>query len=76
MILKTGTTVPVHFVSLPQILQNLINTMITKKMIMLIKDQLTILLLWKNVILKVRKNFGITEFVYVMNIKETMTKVS
>ena len=51
--------------------------MITKMMIMLIKDQLTILLLWKNVILKVRKNyFGITEFVYVMNIKETMTEVS
>ena len=50
--------------------------MITKMMIMLIKDQLTILLLWKNVILKVRKNFGITEFFYVMNIKETMTEVS
>ena len=76
MILKTGTTVPVHFVSLPQILQNLINTMITKMMIMLIKDQLTILLLWKNVIFKVKKNFGITEFVYVMNITETITELS
>ena len=50
--------------------------MITKMMIMLIKDQLTILLLWKNVILKVRKNFRIIEFVYVMNIIATMTELS
>ena len=49
--------------------------MMTIMMIMLIKDQLTILL-WKNVILKVRKNFGIIEFVYAMNIKETMTELS
>ena len=50
--------------------------MITKMMIMLVKDQLTILFLWKNVILKVKKNFGITEFVYVMNITETITELS
>ena len=50
--------------------------MITKMMIMLIKDQLTILLLWKNVILKMKKNFGITEFVYVMNTTETITELS
>ena len=48
--------------------------MIKKMMIILIKDQLTLLLLWKNVILQLRKNFGITEFVYVMNITETMTE--
>ena len=50
--------------------------MITKMVIILIKDQLTLLLLWKNVILQLRKNFGITEFVYVMNITETMTEFS
>ena len=50
--------------------------MITKMMIMLIKDQMTILLLWKNVILKMKKNFGITEFVYVMNTTETITELS
>ena len=50
--------------------------MITKMMIILIKDQLTLLLLCKNVILQLRKNFGITEFVYVMNITETMTEFS
>ena len=49
--------------------------MMTIMMIMLIKDQLTILL-WKNVILKIRKNIGIIEFVYAMNIKETMTELS
>ena len=49
--------------------------MMTIMMIMLIKDQLTILL-WKNVILKVRKNFGIIEVVYTMNITETMTELS